>query len=247
MAQATPFTELWTTFQAHCTIFQAAETVHCTTHSQALTDDETAVHTTSLVVDTLHWTTAFVESINPGQDFAFWIVSHIHSLKSWATHLTHSIIDWPAFLVVSIAHWTASFVEFANSLPESFICSTHSFHISLTLSTQEWTVFFTAFAHCCIIDSSFCSSATWVVDCSDDSSETAWTSVACSTTASSVALMLASSEVEVSVLKSTALKSGVEDVTLCSSVTGVVVWVCPPEVCTFCSSCVWVITYMFNK
>ena len=159
---------------------------------------------------------------------AFWIVSHIHSLKLCAAHLIQSTKDCPAALVSSIAPCPAALVESKNSLPESFMCSIHSFPNSLTLSTHECTESFTVLTHCFSTDSSFSCSATGAAGCSATDSTASFTVVSDST--------------GVSEAKSTALKSGAVAWTFCSSTTGFVPCAWLPEACTFCSSCVCVIT-----
>ena len=243
-AQATLFTPPWTTLPAHVTIFHAASTVPCTTVSHACTVFETAVHVTSAVVETVHCTTALVQSTNHEPLLAFDTVSEIHSLKSCQTHLIHCTVVCPASFTVSTAHWNAAFVESANCFPESFICSTHSFPASFTFSTHELTLSFTAAAIHCFSSVAGCSVAGASAGCS-----VAGASAGCSVTGASAGCSATGAagwaSVGVSVDKSTALKSGAGVWTVCSSITGAVFWV--PAVCTFCSSCVCVIIYTFNK
>ena len=70
-------------------MFHAASTVPCTIDSQACTVFEVAVPTTSAVVPTVHFATAFDESRNPDSSFAFWTVFDTPSLRSSPDHLTH--------------------------------------------------------------------------------------------------------------------------------------------------------------
>ena len=222
IVQATPLTESFTIFHAQVATFHAAETVQPTTVSHVFTTFHAAFHTTFVVVENVHPTTAFPQSTIHFADEASEKVSQIPSFKSCQIHLTQSTV---------FCH--TCFKEFHHSSKVDFTEFTQVSHIHFTFSTPVLKAQDIASFQSLINDLSLFS-ADWSVE--DVSVVVAGWAAGADWTAATL-FSTAGWSVVVWVVGSCV--TGVAVVQSCAGVTGVP---------TFCSSCVCVMNlFLINK